>query len=101
EEVWNNPAFSITVVWHIVNKLRALMSQMWETLDGLAYVNKSCRPKSNQFSIVGIQVVGEVIYLNVIVKDANGIPRYFHLDRAEIPLTMDTPWQIKALIHYY
>lgn len=71
---------------------------MEETLDGLAYVNESCRPKSNQFGIVGIQVAGEVIYLNVMVKDANGIPRYFHLDRAEIPLTMDTPWRIKPLI---
>ncbi|CAG8511144.1 3647_t:CDS:2, partial [Gigaspora margarita] len=56
--------------------------KLWrETLDGLAYVNESCRPKSNQFGIVGIQVAGEVIYLNVMVKDANGIPRYFHLDQ--------------------
>ncbi|CAG8797122.1 44526_t:CDS:2, partial [Gigaspora margarita] len=50
--------------------------KLWrETLGGLAYVNESCRTKSKQFGIVGIQVAGEVIYLNVMVKDANRIPR--------------------------
>ncbi|CAG8825891.1 10653_t:CDS:1, partial [Gigaspora rosea] len=42
-----------------------------------------------------IQVVDDVIYPNVM---ANRIPRYFHIDRAEIPLTMDTRWLIKSLI---
>nr|CAG8608244.1 12493_t:CDS:2 [Entrophospora candida] len=73
--------------------------KLWrETLDGVGFVAESCRPTSNQFGIVGIQVAGKDIYLNVLVKDASGIPRYFHLDHAEIPLTMDTLWRVKPLI---
>ncbi|CAG8557801.1 2014_t:CDS:2, partial [Dentiscutata heterogama] len=73
--------------------------KLWrEALDGISYVGKSCRPASNQFGIVGIQVAGEVVHLNVLMLDGAGIPRYFHLDQAEIPLTTDTPWRVKPLI---
>jgi len=36
-------------------------------------------------------VAGEDLYLNVLIKDASGISRYFHLDRAEIPFMKNTP----------
>ncbi|PKY56765.1 hypothetical protein RhiirA4_428489 [Rhizophagus irregularis] len=42
----------------------------------------------DQFGIVGIQVVGTTMYLNILVNDLAGIPRYFHLDHAEIPLSL-------------
>ncbi|RHZ78714.1 hypothetical protein Glove_157g68 [Diversispora epigaea] len=70
----------------------------------LAYVESSrilcvaCRPTNNQFGIVGIQVAGEDLYLNILVKDASGILRYFHVDQVEIPFTKNTPWRVEPLI---
>ncbi|RHZ75277.1 hypothetical protein Glove_216g27 [Diversispora epigaea] len=47
---------------------------------------KLVEPIYNQFGVVGIQVADEKIYLNILINDASGIPRYFHLDHAEILL---------------
>ncbi|RHZ69207.1 hypothetical protein Glove_287g55 [Diversispora epigaea] len=64
--------------------------KLWrELLDGSSYISSVCRPICNQFGMVGIQVAGEKIYLNVLINDASGIPRYFHLEHAEIPLTSE------------
>ncbi|CAG8461134.1 8587_t:CDS:2, partial [Scutellospora calospora] len=61
--------------------------KLWrETLDGMSFLDSLCRPTSNQFGVVGIQVAGTTIRLNVLVRDLGGILRYFHLDHAEIPL---------------
>ncbi|RHZ49862.1 hypothetical protein Glove_510g15 [Diversispora epigaea] len=60
-----------------------------ELLDGNSYISSVCRPICNQFGVVGIQVAGEKIYLNVLINNASGIPRYFHLEHAEIPLTSE------------
>jgi len=62
------------------------------------FVNTACRPTSNQFGIVGIQVAGTTIYLNVLMNDASGIPRYFHLDHADIPLDSNSPKRVKSLV---
>ena len=36
--------------------------KLWrETLDGISFVNLVCRPLSNQFGIVGVQVTGEEV----------------------------------------
>ncbi|CAG8553160.1 5107_t:CDS:2 [Gigaspora margarita] len=65
--------------------------KLWrETLDGASFIGLSCRPPSNQFGVVGIQVASTVMKLNILVKDPAGIPRYFHLDHAEIPLSPHT-----------
>lgn len=73
--------------------------KLWrETLDGASFVNIACRPTSNQFGIVGIQVAGMTIYLNVLMNDASGIPRYFHLDHADIPLDSNSPKRVKSLV---
>ncbi|CAG8561819.1 23745_t:CDS:2 [Gigaspora rosea] len=62
--------------------------KLWrETLDGMSFIDSLCRPTGNQFGVVGIQVAGTTIRLNVLVRDLGGIPRYFHLDHAEIPLS--------------
>ncbi|RIA82854.1 hypothetical protein C1645_834718 [Glomus cerebriforme] len=72
--------------------------KLWrETLDGISFVNLVCRPLSNQFGIVGVQVAGEDIYLNILVNDAGGLSRYFHIDHAEIPLTKSTR-KVKSLL---
>ncbi|GET66478.1 hypothetical protein GLOIN_2v1776328 [Rhizophagus irregularis DAOM 181602=DAOM 197198] len=44
-------------------------------------------PVGNEFGVVGIQIAGLDMRLNVLVKDLGGIPRYFHLDHAEIPIS--------------
>lgn len=73
--------------------------KLWrELLDGVSYINTACRPICNQFGVVGIQVAGEKIHLNVLMNDASGIPRYFHLDHAEIPLTIDMSSRVKPLM---
>ncbi|EXX74337.1 hypothetical protein RirG_052040 [Rhizophagus irregularis DAOM 197198w] len=73
--------------------------KLWrETLDGISFVNLVCRPLNNQFGIVGVQVAGEDIYLNVLVNDAGGLSRYFHIDHAEIPLTVKSPRRVKPLL---
>ena len=62
--------------------------KLWrETLDGMSFIDALCRPVRNQFGIVGLQIAGTDLHLNVLVKDLGGIPRYFHLDHSEIPLT--------------
>ncbi|CAG8835722.1 2487_t:CDS:2, partial [Racocetra persica] len=61
--------------------------KLWrETLDGASFKGLSCKPRSNQFGVVGIQIAGTVMRLNILVMDSVGIPRYFHLDHTEIPL---------------
>ncbi|RHZ44069.1 hypothetical protein Glove_767g13 [Diversispora epigaea] len=73
--------------------------KLWrELLDESSYISSACRSICNQFGIVGVQVAGEKIYLNVLVNDASGIPRYFHLDHAEIPLTVEVRLRTKALM---
>ena len=65
--------------------------KLWrETLDGMSFIEALCRPLGNQFGIAGIQIAGTTIRLNVLMKDLGGIPRYFHLDHAEIPLSPHT-----------
>ncbi|PKK56783.1 hypothetical protein RhiirC2_871963 [Rhizophagus irregularis] len=72
--------------------------KLWrETLDGISFVNLLCGPLSNQFGIVGVQVAGEDIYLNILVNDAGGLSRYFHIDHAEIPLTKSSR-KVKSLL---
>ncbi|UZO03971.1 uncharacterized protein OCT59_024370 [Rhizophagus irregularis] len=62
--------------------------KLWrEMIDGTSAINALCRPVGNEFGVVGIQIAGLDMRLNVLVKDLGGIPRYFHLDHAEIPIS--------------
>ena len=73
----------------IYNKLKKVDDniKLWrETLDGVSFINALCRLVRNQFEIVGIQVIGTTIYLNIFIKDLTDILRYYHLDHAEILL---------------
>ncbi|CAJ0915945.1 5167_t:CDS:2 [Entrophospora sp. SA101] len=67
DEIWSNPAFMTS------------MSRSEQSA--------SCRSVSNQFGIAGIQIAGTDMRLNVLVKDLAGLPRYFHFDNSEIPLS--------------
>jgi hypothetical protein len=73
--------------------------KLWrETLNGASFVNIAYKLTNNQFRIIGIQVVGTTIYLNVLMNDAYKIPRYFHFDHADIPLDSSTPKHVKPLV---
>ncbi|CAB5203919.1 unnamed protein product [Rhizophagus irregularis] len=62
--------------------------KLWrEMIDGTSAINALCRPAGNEFGVVGIQIAGLDMRLNVLVKDLGGIPQYFHLDHAEIPIS--------------
>jgi hypothetical protein len=65
---------------------------------GVHFDSRGIPTKKKYEKNVGIQVAGENLYLNVLMKDSSGIPRYFHLDHAEIPFTKNTPWHVKPLI---
>jgi hypothetical protein len=74
--------------------------KLWrEALDGASFISALCRPTGNQFGITGIQIAGAEMRLNVLVYDLAGIPRYFHLDNAEIPLSPSSLSRVKALIY--
>ena len=63
--------------------------KLWrETNDGLYWTHKTLRPDKNEFGIVGIQVAGNMLHLNVLVRDKADIHRYYHLQSAEIPVQL-------------
>ncbi|CAG8624238.1 2439_t:CDS:2, partial [Paraglomus occultum] len=60
--------------------------KLWrEANDGLCWVRQSLNPAKEQFGIVGVQVAGNILHLNALVRDKVNVPRYYHLQSAEIP----------------
>src|SRR6185436_13364300 len=61
--------------------------KLWrETNDGLYWIRQSLKPGKDQFGIVGMQVAGNVLHLNLLVRDMVNVHRYYHLQSAEIPV---------------
>ncbi|RHZ43485.1 hypothetical protein Glove_1066g3 [Diversispora epigaea] len=61
--------------------------KLWrECNDGLYWVHKSCTPDRDQFGIVGVQIAGSTIRLNVLTRDLADIHRYYHIRDVEIPV---------------
>ncbi|CAG8594373.1 74_t:CDS:1, partial [Diversispora eburnea] len=61
--------------------------KLWrECNDGLYWTQKSCQLKKEQFGIIGIQVTGCRLSLNVLIRDELEIHRYYKLHEAEIPI---------------
>ncbi|RHZ86727.1 hypothetical protein Glove_46g15 [Diversispora epigaea] len=61
--------------------------KLWrECNDGLYWTRKSCKPDKDEFSIIGIQVAGNKLLLNVLIRDMNDIHRYYYLCKADIPV---------------
>ena len=61
--------------------------KLWrECNDGLYWVHKSCTPDRDQFGIVGVQIAGSTIRLNVFTRDLADIHRYYHIRDVEIPV---------------
>ncbi|RHZ81110.1 hypothetical protein Glove_123g73 [Diversispora epigaea] len=61
--------------------------KLWrECNDGLYWAQKSRRLKKEQFGIIGIQVAGCRLSLNVLIRDELEVHRYYKLHETEIPI---------------
>ncbi|RHZ78970.1 hypothetical protein Glove_153g14 [Diversispora epigaea] len=61
--------------------------KLWcECNDGLYWAQKSRRLKKEQFGIIGIQVVGCRLNLNILIRDALEIYRYYKIHEMDIPI---------------
>ena len=61
--------------------------KLWrEANDGMYWVHKSSGPDKGEFGIIGMQVAGRIMRLNVLIRDMENIHRYYHLYEAEIPV---------------
>jgi len=66
--------------------------KLWrETNDGMYWVHKSSGPDKGEFGIIGIQVAGRIMRLNVLIRDVGNVHRYYHLYEAEIPVQQSDP----------
>ncbi|RIA91217.1 hypothetical protein C1645_822375 [Glomus cerebriforme] len=66
--------------------------KLWrETNDGMYWVHKSSGPDKDEFGIIGMQVAGQTIRLNVLIRDMENVHRYYHLYKAEIPVQQSDP----------
>ncbi|CAG8520809.1 13246_t:CDS:2 [Gigaspora rosea] len=54
--------------------------------DGMTWVHKGCKPDKNEFGILGIQIAGKIMHLNILIKDTDKIHHLYHLCSVEIPL---------------
>ncbi|RHZ47544.1 hypothetical protein Glove_578g47 [Diversispora epigaea] len=50
------------------------------------YACKAIKSEKEQFEIIGIQVAGNMLHLNVLIKDKTNIHRYYNIQSAEIPV---------------
>ncbi|CAG8602589.1 4057_t:CDS:2, partial [Scutellospora calospora] len=66
--------------------------KLWrECNDGMYWARKSSRPDNDEFGIVGVQIAGTTIRLNVLIRDSADVHRYYHLREAEIPVRQSSP----------
>nr|CAG8608605.1 13352_t:CDS:1 [Entrophospora candida] len=62
-------------------------NDLWcEVNDGMYLVHKSCRLVKEQFGIIGIQVTGCTLRLNVLIRDEVEVHRYYKLQEPKIPI---------------
>jgi hypothetical protein len=61
--------------------------KLWREMnDGMAWVHKGCKPNKDEFGILGLQIAGKTMHLNVLIKDVDKINRLFHLRSVKIPI---------------
>ncbi len=61
------------------------MIKLWREMnDGMDHVHRSCKPDKNEVGILGIQIAGEMMHLNILIKDIDNIHRLYHLFSLDI-----------------
>jgi len=57
-----------------------------EMNDGMYWAHKGCKLENDNFSIIGIQVAGNEMHLNILIRDIDEIHRLYNLRTVEIPI---------------
>ena len=50
------------------------------------WAHKSSGPDKGEFGIIGMQVAGRIMCLNILIRDMKNVHHYYHLYKAEIPI---------------
>jgi len=59
--------------------------KLWREINNKIYwIHKLFRLGKNEFRIIGIQVVRQIIHLNIFIRDIKNMYCYYHLYEAEI-----------------
>ncbi|CAJ0905790.1 12575_t:CDS:1 [Entrophospora sp. SA101] len=70
-----------------IQKEEADSMKLWrETNDGMYWALKGRRVENSQFGIVGVQVSGCKLRLNVLIRDSVEVHRYYNLRESEISI---------------
>jgi hypothetical protein len=71
--------------------------KLWrEANDGMYWVRKNRKPEKDQFGIVGVQVAGLNLHLNVLIRDSAEVHRYYNLCNSTIPINYSNDPSILA-----
>ncbi|RGB31571.1 hypothetical protein C1646_763908 [Rhizophagus diaphanus] len=64
--------------------------KLWrEANDGMYWVRKGRKPDIDEFGIISLQVAGDILHLNVLIKDEENFHRYCHLRSVKIPVQLE------------
>ena len=60
-----------------------------EMNDGMYQAHKGCKLENNNFSIIGIQVAGNEMHLNILIRDIDKIHRLYNLRTVKISIQLN------------
>ncbi|RHZ81501.1 hypothetical protein Glove_120g7 [Diversispora epigaea] len=73
--------------------------KLWrECNDGMYYTRKTLNPDKDQFGIVGVQIAGDTLHLNVLIRDKTNVHRYYHIQSAKIPVRFSVLEKISYVV---
>ena len=64
--------------------------KLWqEANDGMYWVRKGRKPNIDEFGIISLQVAGDILHLNVLIRDEGNFHRYCRLQSVKIPVQLE------------
>jgi hypothetical protein len=64
--------------------------KLWrEANDGMYWVRKGCKPNIDEFRIISLQVAGDILHLNVLIRNEGNFHRYCRLRSVKIPVQLE------------
>src|ERR1043165_8649429 len=64
--------------------------KLWrEANDGMYWVRKGRKPNIDEFGIISLQVAGDTLHLNVLIRDEGNFHRYCRLRSVKIPVQLE------------
>ena len=52
--------------------------------DGMYWTHKGCKLNKDDFGIIGIQITGTKMHLNILIRDINKIHHFYNLCKVKI-----------------